>query len=128
MMTIPIETRCPFCQKTTTVHVDEFRYSLWKQKKLSIQVALYDCTDDEREALKTGICPKCWDDNLTPTDPEPITFEQLADMIAGMTPEHKKMPVEVYSEYSNKCFMVYGLHIAGKNDMIQENQPFLMGE
>ncbi len=128
MPMISIDTTCPICKKNATVVVDKIRYALWRQKRLSIQDAFPDLTLDEREALKTGICPKCWDDNLSDPDPVPMTYEQLASVIAGLTPEQKQMPVEVYSEHSKKHFMVYGLHISGKNDMFIENQPYLAAE
>jgi len=58
-----ISRACPFCGKQVTVSVSARGYASWAAGEV-IQVALPELTPDEREALKTGICPECWDTEL----------------------------------------------------------------
>ena len=57
---IIIETPpCPFCQQTSEMEVDELSYHRWKSGAL-IQDAFRTMSREEREQLKTGFHPKCW--------------------------------------------------------------------
>ena len=58
---IKIQKICPHCKKTNTIMVDRRAYSEWRAGKL-IQQAFPNLSNDQREILKTGICPKCWDE------------------------------------------------------------------
>ena len=62
METIIIETRCPFCGKTQEIEVDYFDFWMWSEQGICAQNAFPYLTANEREALISGICPKCWDD------------------------------------------------------------------
>ena len=62
METIIIETRCPFCGKTQEIEVDYFDFWMWSEQGMCAQDAFPYLTVNEREALISGICPKCWDD------------------------------------------------------------------
>lgn len=56
-------TRCPRCHRFNTLQVSTTGYAAWKAGAL-IQEALPLLTPSEREALKTGICNKCWINSL----------------------------------------------------------------
>lgn len=51
---------CPFCGNLNVVTVNEDDYWNWQNGTL-IQDAFPYLTADEREIIKTGICPDCWD-------------------------------------------------------------------
>ena len=55
-----INTHCPFCGKTATITVADSDYYAWQNGAL-IQRTMPYLTSNEREMIKTGICPKCWD-------------------------------------------------------------------
>lgn len=57
MITTP---NCPMCGKPSEVAVEGLGYRQWKAGKL-IQNALPGLTTDERELLKTGSHPECWE-------------------------------------------------------------------
>ena len=57
---ITIERKCPMCQKTSNVTVKKQDIEKWKKGEL-IQRAFPYLDNDQREILKTGICPACWD-------------------------------------------------------------------
>lgn len=50
----------PNCGKTFTLAVPESEYANWKDGLL-IQDAMPSLTQDDRELLISGTCPKCWD-------------------------------------------------------------------
>ena len=51
---------CPFCGNYHRVVVKEEDYWAYEDGEL-IQNAFPYLTADEREIIKTGICPDCWD-------------------------------------------------------------------
>ena len=55
-----IVTTCPFCGHINFIEVNESDYFDWDDGTL-IQNALPYLSADEREMIKTGICPTCWD-------------------------------------------------------------------
>lgn len=59
--TIEIQTpECSECHRSSTLRVPSAGYDAW-QAGAFIQDAFPSLTDDEREMLKTGIHPDCWD-------------------------------------------------------------------
>lgn len=56
-----IPTTCPFCGETHYIPVkSEDWYAYVNEEKL-VQEAFSYLSADEREMLKTGICPTCWE-------------------------------------------------------------------
>lgn len=58
-----LDFKCPLCGKVTTLDLtDEELAHLyrWRQREMLIQDALPNRTPEEREIVKTGICPDCW--------------------------------------------------------------------
>jgi hypothetical protein len=51
---------CHHCKATSTVEVDENAYASWQAGEL-IQNAFPHMSIADREILKTGIHPQCWD-------------------------------------------------------------------
>jgi len=43
------------------MYVDEIAYERWQNREILIQQAFPDMSLGERELLKTGFHPKCWD-------------------------------------------------------------------
>ena len=60
-MTMTVLTTCPFCGKFSFIDVDADAYEAWQCGDLLIQEAFPTLSADDREQLKTGICPACWD-------------------------------------------------------------------
>lgn len=58
--TIDVECTCPFCGDIKIVTVYTKDLVAWDNGAL-IQRAFPYLSADDRERLKTGICPKCWD-------------------------------------------------------------------
>lgn len=57
-----IETpMCTVCGSTSLMYVDEIAYERWQNREILIQQAFPDMSLGERELLKTGFHPKCWD-------------------------------------------------------------------
>ena len=56
---VMVVTRCPFCGRANEVEVNEMDYLDWQDGALA-QNAFPYLSADEREALISGICPKCW--------------------------------------------------------------------
>ena len=52
--------RCPMCGKFQVIEFYPEDFIAYQKGKL-IQNAFPYLTTDEREALKTGICPACWE-------------------------------------------------------------------
>lgn len=67
-MTIYITPPCMMCGKTTEVEVDSAALHRWQSQGWLIQVALPDLDDGERELIKSGIHPDCWDELFPPDD------------------------------------------------------------
>lgn len=59
--TIILECQCPFCGKIHEVEVPLDNYLDYEDGELSIQEAFPNLSPNEREMIKTGICPTCWD-------------------------------------------------------------------
>ena len=56
-----IRTHCPCCDKVNYVNVNIEGFYKWQEENMPIQFALPELDPSEREMLKTGICPTCWD-------------------------------------------------------------------
>lgn len=59
--TIEAVTRCPICKKVAGVNV-----KIEQLERIAagehVQNVCPELSDDDRERLITGICPKCWED------------------------------------------------------------------
>lgn len=57
-----VSRQCPFCntERTQALNVTREQYELWRTGTV-IQLAMPHLTDDEREFIKTGICPEWFD-------------------------------------------------------------------
>lgn len=53
--------KCPFCSEYNRVEFDYDAYRNWQNGEL-IQNAFPNLSANERELIKTGICPDCWGD------------------------------------------------------------------
>lgn len=58
-----VVTFCPFCGHVNEIPVNEMDYWYWQDGAL-VQNAFPYLSADEREALISGICPKCWEDTF----------------------------------------------------------------
>jgi hypothetical protein len=58
--TYAITTTCPLCRKEQVIEVPAQGWWDWNHRT-SIQVAFPGLTEDQREALVTGIDSACWD-------------------------------------------------------------------
>lgn len=56
---VSIIRRCPVCGKDNELSITEDQ---WKRFQKGGVMEVLDLDADTREMLKTGICPKCWDD------------------------------------------------------------------
>lgn len=59
--TVKITCTCPFCGDTKELEVFKKDLVAWDNGVL-IQRAFSYLDANDRERLKTGICPKCWDE------------------------------------------------------------------
>ena len=55
---------CPICHKKHFVEVDFDDYRRWKTENIYVQDAFPYLNDDDRELLMSGICKKCWEENI----------------------------------------------------------------
>lgn len=64
-MNVTIEKTCPVCHKTSRIEVDEDAYDAYTTPRewggKLIQDAFPNLSPGEREQIKTGIHPECWD-------------------------------------------------------------------
>ncbi len=61
MELVVITTKCPCCkQQTELPAVSRVAYNKWAVGHSYIQDAFPELNADEREAMLSGICPKCW--------------------------------------------------------------------
>lgn len=60
MITCNVECRCPMCGKSYTVIVPHEGFIAWRNGD-RIQDCLPSLSNEDREALITGICGECWD-------------------------------------------------------------------
>lgn len=58
---LKIRTTCPLCGKINYVEVSAIGFMRWQEEGVCIHKALPELSDNDRELLETGICPKCWD-------------------------------------------------------------------
>jgi hypothetical protein len=56
---------CPVCGSSTVMFVDEIAYERWQSREILIQQAFPDMSLGERELIKTGFHPACWDSLFT---------------------------------------------------------------
>ena len=56
---------CPVCGATTIMFVDEIAYERWSCAEILIQQAFPDMSLGDRELMKTGFHPECWDSLFT---------------------------------------------------------------
>ena len=59
MNTCNVEVRCPVCGKSYTVTVLRDEFIKWRNGG-RIQECMPSLSDEDREALLTGICEDCW--------------------------------------------------------------------
>jgi hypothetical protein len=65
-MMIEIETpMCTVCGNTSKMFVDETAFYQWKSREILIQQAFPDMSLGDRELMKTGFHPECWDSLFT---------------------------------------------------------------
>jgi hypothetical protein len=58
-----VTARCPLCLKRSVLDVDEVKLLAW-EKGRHIQDAFPELTEGQRELIKTGTHPACWDEML----------------------------------------------------------------
>lgn len=56
-----VEVTCVNCKTHHTITVPTDGYKRWATGQAKIQDALPMLSEDERELLMSGICPRCWD-------------------------------------------------------------------
>lgn len=87
--------KCPFCGKQGTIELSGVtldRYLDWKADRIRfIQDALPNVSAAEREQLKTGIHPKCWDDAFSDMeddyqDDDDEEYEDLGEKTTDLAP------------------------------------------
>lgn len=59
MVECNVEVRCPVCRKVYTVRVPHEGFIKWKNGG-RIQECMPSLSNEDREALITGICGDCW--------------------------------------------------------------------
>lgn len=50
---------CPHCDREKAIQVEEDKYNRWLEGEL-IQNVWPEKSTEEREEIKTGFCPECW--------------------------------------------------------------------
>ena len=78
MAIITVTNTCPFCGKLHSVEVNDLDFYLWSNGITLIQEAFPYLSADEREIVKTGICPDCWN-NLFSCEESKDDLEELED-------------------------------------------------
>jgi hypothetical protein len=63
-----ITPACIVCGKTSEMEVEYDALDRWHNGRTLIQHAFPDMSDDERERLKTGTHPACWDEMFAGMD------------------------------------------------------------
>jgi len=69
-MATHITEPCMVCGKTSTMEVDSAALHRWQNLGVLIQVAFPDMPAPEREQLKTGTHPACWDQMFSDIEDE----------------------------------------------------------
>ena len=57
-----ITPRCGVCGEHSVLEVDEAAFKKWSEGTILIQRAFPEMSPPDREHLKTGMHPKCWDE------------------------------------------------------------------
>lgn len=52
---------CLYCGRISFLKIDAEAYDAWAVQRVNIRDAFPDLTPDQRELIKTGIHPGCWD-------------------------------------------------------------------
>lgn len=60
-MNTTILVKCPHCSAFTEVVAPTEAFRRWRNGEY-IQDVLPELSDDDREALISGLCPDCWDE------------------------------------------------------------------
>lgn len=100
MKKILVGTTCPMCYKRNAIEVNKADFEKWQNGEL-IQVAMPYLSADEREMIKTGICPKCWDKMFSfPEDDEEEDFEEPEDDdLANEMDDMVEEDIDAFLEY-----------------------------
>lgn len=67
--TMDIHCECPECADVKTINVNFDQFGDWQSGKL-IQSVFPELSEDDRERMISGICPKCWELYETDIDDE----------------------------------------------------------
>lgn len=63
---IQVTVQCPWCKSTQSIDLTPNEFTSVYETDTLIQDALPKHTADERELIKTGICPACWNKTFGP--------------------------------------------------------------
>lgn len=63
-----IPTMCPICNQKKHIVVRTLDFVKWQAQYMFIQDAFPYLSVDDREAIKTGYCPPCWDKTMGPDE------------------------------------------------------------
>ena len=124
---ITLQNKCPFCGKPHTIEVDmdedEFSDRLFAYRRGGefIQNAFPMLDANQREFIKTGICPKCWDSVMGGGDDEEYEESCVCES-DGNTPEFlnverfRKEITEVLEEATSEWDETIGDHVQYMKD------------
>ncbi|MBQ2173702.1 MAG: hypothetical protein II453_01120 [Alphaproteobacteria bacterium] len=87
-----IRTHCPCCDKVNYVNVNIEGFYKWQEENMPIQFALPELDPSEREMLKTGICPTCWDKMWSEDTEEDENLEEWDEEDPDIDPECNFVP------------------------------------
>lgn len=119
-----ITTRCPMCGRERDIEVDADAYRAWQDGEL-IQRAFPDLSADDREALKTGICPRCWDRMFAGDDEEDV--EECGDQCEECGPEECIDQV-VVKEYDDDYETAAAEFDKDLNDALEIAENYLLAQ
>lgn len=66
--TFAVAVTCPECGEVAALHVRPEDYAAWAGRHTLIQHAFPYLRPEDRERLKSGICPACWDRLFKPDE------------------------------------------------------------
>ena len=66
---IDYNTVCPICGDVKTLKLKKESVKRYLSGEF-VQVAFKDVNQDDRERIKTGVCPKCWDEVINADEEE----------------------------------------------------------
>ena len=89
---VTVVTFCPFCGKANEIEVNEMDYLDWQDGAL-VQDAFPYLSANEREALISGICPKCWADTFGEEGDN--HFEDLFETLNDVFSEDEGFEIEI---------------------------------